>query len=548
MALKQVFTILTAASLLVAPAQQVAAQDGLVGGIIGGIIGGAIANDQRRRAAAQQPVRRAVPQVNTAQREQNRGVQTALNHFGFNVGTPDGSLGPRSRAGISQYQAFLGYAATGQLTDIERTILTTAHQRAIMGGPVVSQTVSSHPHGMRGMLILQRDEMMGHSPTRSAGNYGLPPEVAAAVDEIARSSDPSASQLVERSGFIQLADINGDGRTDYILDTSVTGSAFWCNAQACTVRVFASTPEGYARNDFQAFNATPAMFTCQRGECSMTGSGSSAPVAVAAPAAPPAAAPALPVASAQAVAANPGGAAAPASAMPNFFGGTAAAPSLASHCNRTSLTTTNNGGYITSVTMSDPRLALSEQFCLARTYAIAEGEELAQQVPGVTPQQISAQCDAFGPSLKPFVAAMSLQDPADVLRDVSAFALQTGMSPAQLSGTAKICLSAGYRADNMDVAIGSGLLLVALGEPVYAELMGHHLAQGFGANTRLDLAKTWFATGLGSGQRAVYAAGQPDRDALIQNAVLALDGGTMPAAPATPAAPAVPVFNLVPAQ
>ncbi|SDW18919.1 peptidoglycan-binding domain-containing protein [Roseicitreum antarcticum] len=546
MAFKKVFTFLTAASLLVAPAHQAAAQDGFVGGIIGGIIGGAIANDQRRRTT-QQTVRRTVPGATSAQREQNRGVQTALNLFGFNVGTPDGSIGPRSRAGISQYQAFLGYAATGQITDIERNILTTAHQRAIMGGPIVSQTISTHPQGMRGMLLLQRDEMMGHSPARSAGNYGLPAEVAAAVDEIARSSDPTASQLVERSGFIQLADINSDGRTDYILDTSVTGSAFWCNAQACTVRVFASTPDGYARNDFQAFNATPAMFTCQRGDCSMSGAiNAPATVAVAAPVAPSGGAVTLPVASAQPVVSNPGAATSP--AMPNFFGGAAAAPSLASHCNRTSLATTNNGGYTTVANLTDPRLALSEQFCLARTYAIAEGEELAQQVPGVTPQQISAQCDAFGPSLKPFAAAMSLQEPADVLRDVSDFALQTGMSPAQLSGTAKICLSAGYRGDNMDVAIGSGLLLVALGEPVYAELMGHHLAQGFGANTRLDLAKIWFSTGLGSGQRAVYAAGQPDRDALIHQAVLALDGGAMPPVPLTPVAPAVPVFNLIPAQ
>lgn len=419
-----------------------------------------------------------------------------------------------------------------------------------MGGPIVSQTVSSHPDGMRGMLILQRDEMMGHSPARSAGNYGLPAEVAAAVDEIARSSDPTAAQLVERSGFIQLADINGDGRTDYILDTSVTGSAFWCNAQACTVRVFASTPEGYARNDFQAFNATPAMFTCQRGNCTMTGAGNTAPVAVAAPAAPaapPGGGAALPVATAQAVVSNPGAAAAT-PAMPNFFGAAAAQPSLASHCNRTSLTTTNNGGYLTAATMTDPKLALSEQFCLARTYVIAEGEELAQQVQGVTTEQINAQCDAFAPSLKPFVAAMSLQDQASVLRDIGAFALQTGMSPAQLSGTAKICLSAGYRADNMDVAIGSGLLLVALGEPVYAELMGHHLAQGFGANTRVDLAMGWFTTGLGSTQRAVYAAGQPDRENLIHSAVLALDGGALPAQSAAPTAPAVPVFNLVPAQ
>ena len=115
------------------------------------------------------------------------------------------------------------------------------------------------------MILVVRDEMSGRSPARSAGNYGLPGPVAAAVDEIAASSDPNAEQLVQRAGFVQLADMNGDGRTDYILDTSVTGSAFWCSAQACTVQAFLSTPDGYVRNDFQAFNVTPAMFTCTRG-------------------------------------------------------------------------------------------------------------------------------------------------------------------------------------------------------------------------------------------------------------------------------------------
>ena len=94
--------------------------------------------------------------------------------------------------------------------------------------------------------------------------------------------------------------------------------------------------------------------------------------------------------------------------------------------------------------------------------------------------------------MKDLVSAASLSPQADVSRQVSAFILESGMSPAQLSGTARICLSVGYRTDNMDVALGSSLILFALGEQVYGELLGHHLSQGFGTTQRMDLAVSWY--------------------------------------------------------
>ena len=99
------FSVVAVLSFSVAafPMQQARAQDGIVGGIIGGIIGGAIANGQRS-SQPQRVVRSSG--VSSAQREQNRSVQTALNHFGWNVGGADGVLGRRSREGISQYQVF----------------------------------------------------------------------------------------------------------------------------------------------------------------------------------------------------------------------------------------------------------------------------------------------------------------------------------------------------------------------------------------------------------------------------------------------------------
>lgn len=64
-------------------------------GVIGAIIGGAIINDMARQRPSQ-PTR---PSVSSAQRQENRNVQTALNAFGFPVGTVDGSLGPKSQIG-----------------------------------------------------------------------------------------------------------------------------------------------------------------------------------------------------------------------------------------------------------------------------------------------------------------------------------------------------------------------------------------------------------------------------------------------------------------
>ena len=132
-----------AAALALTPTEPVRADagDAIAGAIVGGLIGHAIAKDQQRRKtttttkrSSTKSAKPAKPGISAAQREQNREVQTALNQFGYNVGTPDGSIGPKSRAAISQYQATLGYPPTGQLTDYERTILVTAYHRAVAGG------------------------------------------------------------------------------------------------------------------------------------------------------------------------------------------------------------------------------------------------------------------------------------------------------------------------------------------------------------------------------------------------------------------------------
>lgn len=559
---KSIIATAAACSLALTPVAAPAGNDALLGVAVGAILGAAASNQKKT-------VKRSSG-VSSATRTANRETQTALNYFGFNAGTPDGVFGSRSRSAAMAYQRHLGYTPTGQLTQFERDFLISSYYRAQSGGPNTAQLVASNPQGIAGLLIIYRDEQLnGGSGTASiGGHYGLPPLVAASVNEIARSSDPSAEQLVQRHGFIQLADINGDGQTDYIIDTTVTGSAFWCSAQACAVRVFASTPEGYERNDFQAFNVTPAMFTCQRGNCSKTGGGSGTQMAIApqpqgqmpqtqmvagvapaanTPMAPGAGAPSLPVASAIPAAQAPVAQAA-APAMPNFFGTQTVETSLASHCNKVALVTSTNGGYITAASMTDANLALSEQMCLARTYAISAGEDLMSKVQGVTRDQIAVQCQSFVPMLKDSIAAVSLQPRDAVLQGVTQFVLKSGMSPAQMEATAKICLSSGYATDDMDVAIGSSLLLIALGNAPYSELLGHHLSQGFGASERKDLAMVWYTHALDAlegGSAPAFAAGQPERVTLLRQASAALSGAPAPAAPMDASATsAMPLFKI----
>ena len=454
MKLRAIATAGIIASLSLVPPEtaQADAGDAIAGALIGGIIGHAIANDQnRRKSTVRRSTKSSKPSMSSAQREKNREVQTALNHFGYPVGAPDGAIGPRSRTAISSYQATLGYPPTGQLTDYERTLLINAYYRAISGGPQVAQLAASHPMGIKGILLMQRDEMAG-----------VPSQ------QVMVPMQPAPQQVAP-----------------LVVAPQAPGVAVMAAGTAA---------------------ALPSLMP---------------------ETAPPAAAEA---------------------ALPSFMGTGTAQVSLASQCSKISLMTNTNGGYVSAATMTDASFALGEQFCLARTYAMATGEELAAKVAGFTPQQISEQCAGFGPVLAPHVAGLSQQTRDEVLAGVKGFIGSSGMSAAQLAGTAKVCLGVGYSTDNMDVAMGSALLLTALDEAAYAELLGHHLSQGFGAAVRPELALDWYQMGIdamGAG-KAVFAPGLNDRPEVIRKAAFTVAGRAGDLAPTVPAA--LPSFAVAPDQ
>ena len=442
MKMKRIATATLIASVALSPIspvpQPVRADSGdvVAGLIIGGIIGSAVAKDNKKK---KKTTASSSSSSSSAAREANKEVQTALNYFGYNVGTPDGAIGPKSRAAISEYQAFLGYPATGELTENERLILVTAYQRAVAGGATVAETVSSSPFGLKALLVAQRDEMSGVAPSTSlAGST-----VAPAEGSVAAAAAAALPRLIPETA--------AEEEAVAVTEVEVTEAAMTEDAPA----------------------------------------------------------------------------------LPSFMGDAGAKGSLASECDSISLATAGNGGMATADTMLDASFALGEQFCLARGAAIDASTALTAKLASFTPEQIAEQCAAFGPVLKEHVAALSLKPAAEVLEGVEGFVLTSGMSPAQLSGTAKVCLGTGYAQDDMNVAIGSALLLTALGERAYSEYLGHHLSQGYGATERPDLAMDWYQIAIDAMDRGqmVVAPEVSGRDLLIQKASYAINGRTDAVAP-----------------
>ncbi|MEQ6250072.1 peptidoglycan-binding domain-containing protein [Sulfitobacter sp. HNIBRBA3233] len=107
-------------------------KDALIGGVIGAAINQSVRNSQaQKRATAKRTTRTVKNRANVPAslnsqftRDERRQIQTSLNNMGLNVGVVDGSLGPKSRAAISQFQASRGEAATGQMTRAQFLALT----------------------------------------------------------------------------------------------------------------------------------------------------------------------------------------------------------------------------------------------------------------------------------------------------------------------------------------------------------------------------------------------------------------------------------------
>ncbi|MFT3975275.1 MAG: peptidoglycan-binding domain-containing protein [Amaricoccus sp.] len=207
-------------------------------------------------------------------------------------------------------------------------------------------------------------------------------------------------------------------------------------------------------------------------------------------------------------------------AMPSFIAAPAAR-SMSDSCDRTAVATSRNGGpqiYKVGAKL-DPVQAVNEQFCLARTYAIDDGQSLAATAQTFTAAEIQTQCEAFAPSMASYVGKLVDETPEQATDALRKFASGTGIPPAQLGANARICLGVGYRTDNPDVALASALVLVGLGEAAYDELVAYHLINGFGVAARGSLGVDWLnAAGdaLSNGATPLVTADEDGRLALLQ--------------------------------
>ncbi len=127
-------TALLATGFANTPQQSMADNDFLKGLAVG--IGGALIVNESKKAkkkqAAPRPkaVKKAAPAgprptiaTFPTTRDQVRDYQARLNSLGFNAGAPDGLYGGKTRTAVSQFQASIGAAPTGKLTEADASML-----------------------------------------------------------------------------------------------------------------------------------------------------------------------------------------------------------------------------------------------------------------------------------------------------------------------------------------------------------------------------------------------------------------------------------------
>ncbi len=394
---------LTAAGAAI-PATKAAAGNNAGAAIIGALIGGAIvagANNNRRNNTNST--------ASSAQRTENRAVQTALNYFDFPAGTPDGVFGRRTRTAVGQYQAFMGFPVTGELSPYEKDFLLTSHQRAELGGAETSRIILTDPNGSRALLISFMEQQQGGGTSLGMGNNTL------------QASNPA--------------------------------------------------------NDFGS------------------GNGSSAQT-------------------------SPAG-------LPVFV---------------TSQESSMNELCISGIQPN----SIEAQFCNLRAYAIDEGDRLAASVQGTTRADIQAQCEAFAPTLEPYVTTVSLADAGAAKSELQSWVSGSGTSVASLEGIAKVCLGVGYTTDNSAVALASIMTLVGTGQAGYEELLAYHLALGFGfeGKENIDRGAQWLenaSLAFASGQESITGESGAMRATVAVSLANSLRG-LPPVAPTAPGG-VVPAFG-----
>lgn len=217
-------TLLVIATMSSSPA----AADDFVKGLIGGMIGAAIVNQgnnsnnnngsSRSRTTSRSTANSG---VSSETRAKNKGIQEALNHFGFNVGVPDGALGRKSRAAISQLQACLGRPITGELDSFEDQFLKNSYFKAQAGASETLRIVASKPNGYCGLLQQYLQDLIAPAQPVVVQQPAPPapsPAPTTAVSNVAQSTTIVSNQVTNNSTTVIVIDQDIQAKYDLLLN------------------------------------------------------------------------------------------------------------------------------------------------------------------------------------------------------------------------------------------------------------------------------------------------------------------------------------------
>jgi peptidoglycan hydrolase-like protein with peptidoglycan-binding domain len=389
-------------------------------GVIGAIIGGAILNDMTRQ---NRTTTNRSSGVSSAQRQENRNVQTALNAFGFPVGTVDGSLGPKSRSAIGNYQAYMGFQSTGYLDDYQKGVLLDGYSRMQAGGGSAFPNVVA-AEGTKGLLKAFQDPSY-------AQRFGAP-----------TFPNPQVAQ----------------------------------GQQVATPQAPFGAPQNFG---VQPNVPAPVPQTTQ----------------VVAPTQTPTPAPAQ---------------IAPLTIPPLAPMGQVA-KSMAERCELVTLMTQTNQGMVQAAAMTDADQALSEQFCEARSFAISAGQSFAAQL-RVSDEQLTATCSQISEAMAPARDLVNTATAQAVQARVGEIKAQIGLSDtSNAAAYGQLCAWIGYRQDNAEMALSGAMLSFAVGQLPYAELMAHHMREGFGLQANAAGSVAWYDTALSALEQGATPAFLPSK-------------------------------------
>ena len=124
------------------------------------------------------------------------------------------------------------------------------------------------------------------------------------------------------------------------------------------------------------------------------------------------------------------------------------------------------------------------------------------------------------------MASLSSKGSAAVIAETTGIAGSLGLNdPAAVADYGELCLGLGYRSNDSEMALAGALLVTSAGRAPYAEMVGHHVREGFGTTANTSGAKEWYSMGLDALDNnqppAVLPSQTIQRTATIRAAVLA---------------------------